>query len=84
MKKLLVLLLLLIVLLSGCIQEISNVVKCEPNWLLVHDVLLETNEEYCKTMCYNGYKSTTYRFENSSSFSGFYSCYCDANNCSPK
>lgn len=61
MYLLLVLSLLIVILISGCIQEIKNLIKCEPNWILTNEYL--TDEEYCKSSCYNVYRVTSYRFE---------------------
>jgi hypothetical protein len=60
---------IVIVLLSGCTQEVKNIVKCEPNWILASEI---TNEEYCKSACYNAYKVNSYKIEETQ----FYECDC--------
>jgi len=71
-KYLLILLsLCTIVSISGCIQEVKNVVKCEPNWILVPSIGL-LGEEYCKSSCYNAYKVNSYKIEEIP----YYDCTC--------
>ena len=91
MKLLITVLILAIVLIAGCTQ--LNSVICKPNWIKSQLILYGvpqtqgvTAEEGCKKSCYEAYKVTSIKVENTTqpltNSTGFY-CYCDINNCNP-
>lgn len=46
---------------------------CKPNWISIR---LTSVDDICKTNCYDKYKITSHKIENSV-------CYCDVSNCNP-
>ena len=91
MKLLIVILVLAIVLIAGCTQ--LSAITCTPNWIksqFIDNMIIQVQSlsagDYCKTQCYNAYKTTSIKVENATqsltNSTGFY-CYCDVNNCNP-
>ena len=60
MKWFIAILVLAVILIAGCTQISS--VACSPNWIFNPQGI---NEEYCKMVCYNEYKSNNFKMESS-------------------
>ena len=82
MKLLLAILILAIVLIAGCTQ--INSIACKPNYVVeqTNDLSIQPkiSDDYCKSLCYNFIKVTSYKIENNANQS---ECSCDVNNCNP-
>jgi hypothetical protein len=75
MKWFIIILILAIVLIAGC----TNVI-CKSDWVLAGSVWDISgwpirNAEMCKSSCYSGFGTTSFKIENDN-------CYCDVNKCS--